>query len=150
MIRSQHHCYVCVILRRMFIPPLCETAQDLAVLIRCPVAAGMAYDTHEVLMDECRYIADSMSPLSNISSKGQLYRSLIQARLDALQFNEDAYIWLKGYASLEPAHSMIALKFIKSLASILDEEGQNQDEDLLKCELLANEEITVLADPMDV
>jgi len=150
LIRSRHSCFVCVILRRMFIPPLCDLAQDIAVLIRCPASPNMSFETHEVLLDECRYIADSIAPLSTISSKSQLYTPLMQARLDALQFNEDAYCWLQGYADLEPAHSNLALRFIKSLAAILEDEGQNQDEELLKCPLLRSEEITVSADPFDL
>jgi len=148
LIRSKDSCFVCILLRRMFIPPLCDLAQDIAVLIRCPASSGMNYDTHEVLMDECRYIADSIAPMCEVSATNQLHQKLIQARLDALQFNEDGYLWLKGHVGLEPIHTNLALKFIKSLAQILDDEAQNFDEDLLKHPLLDNENVEIFENPM--
>jgi len=149
LIRSETCCFAVVLLRRNFIPPVCDLSQDCCVLLRCPASHNMLYDTHEVIMDECRYIADSLSPLCDISSPSQLYRTIIQARLDALQYNEDAYTWLKGYVGLDPAHLSLGVTFVKSLAVILDTEGQNFDEDLLKCEILdAVEEVVV--NPMAV
>lgn len=146
LIRSETSDFVCVMLRRMFIPPLCDMSQDVSVLIRCPASKGMNYDTHEVLMDECRFIADSIAPLTDIRRSEQLYTGMIQARLDALQFNEDAYNWMKGYAGLEPVHINVALKFVKSIAQLLVEEAQTYDEDFVNQEEFDG--IMVLGDPM--
>jgi hypothetical protein len=124
VIRAESVCVVCIILRRSFIPPLCDTSQDIAVLMRCAASRGMNYDTHEVLLDECRLIADSLTPMGDVSEVGQLYTTMMRARLDALQYNEDAYQWIKGYCDLEPVHSFDAKKFLKGIMVILDQEGQ--------------------------
>merc|ERR1719229_465955 len=45
-IRSKDNAFACVMFRREYIPPLCDLAQDIAVLLRCPVQ-GMSHNTCE-------------------------------------------------------------------------------------------------------
>jgi len=133
LIRSEHFAFVCILLRRMYIPPLCDLAQDLAVLLRCP-AKGMTHHTCEVLLEECRLVADSLAPMTEVKEPLHIYREIIQARLDALHFNEDAYCWLEGYMGLVPCHRTSALKFVKSIVKILVDEVVLPDNKLVHIE----------------
>lgn len=46
-VRSKEYVFACVLFRRQYIPPLCSTCQDIAVVVRCP-AQGMTKDSCEV------------------------------------------------------------------------------------------------------
>jgi len=127
-IRSREYALACILLRREYIPPLCDTTQDIAIMLRCP-ADGINHQTCEALLDECRFIADTVSP---VSSTQDVYRDIIQARLDALQLNEEAYTWMEGHLGLVPCHKdPAALKFVKSIANIYQEDQRLPDEGLL-------------------
>jgi len=141
-IRSKEFAFACVLFRRMYIPPLCDTAQDLAVILRCPVH-NMTQDTCEVILDECRFIADSLASTSDAKP----YRDIIQARLDTLQFNEEAYRWIEGQLNLTPVHRRpAAIKFVSSLIKILIGDGQFWDESLQEAEIF--KDIPFLHDPL--
>jgi hypothetical protein len=88
-------------------------------------------------MDECRFIADSIAPQIDVEQTSQTYTGLIQARLDALQYNEDTYAYLHGYCGLYPVHIEDGKKFLKACIKILDEEAQlTMDPELIRCEEL--------------
>eukprot|EP00928_Gymnodinium_smaydae_P031779 TRINITY_DN23216_c0_g1_i1.p1 TRINITY_DN23216_c0_g1~~TRINITY_DN23216_c0_g1_i1.p1 ORF type:complete len:871 (-),score=151.94 TRINITY_DN23216_c0_g1_i1:88-2700(-) len=142
-VRSKEFVFVCIMFRREYIPPLCDTVQDIAVLLRCP-AQNMRHDACEVLLDECRFVADSLASTAEAKTP---YRELIQARLDTLQFNEEAYRWLEGNLKLTPVHRKpAALKFVKSIVHILITDGQIWDELLIDDEIF--HDIPVLHNPL--
>ncbi|CAE8592052.1 unnamed protein product, partial [Polarella glacialis] len=144
-IRSKEFAFACVIFRRLYIPPLCTTSQDLAVVMRCP-ASELDQDACEVLLDECRFVADSMS--STCMSKN-IYPIMLQARLDALQFTENGYRHTEGQLSLAPQiKQRAAVKFVKSIVQLLDEAGALQDETLINAEVFAG--IPIMNDPIMV
>eukprot|EP00811_Abedinium_folium_P017076 NODE_259_length_3271_cov_12.554389.p1 GENE.NODE_259_length_3271_cov_12.554389~~NODE_259_length_3271_cov_12.554389.p1 ORF type:complete len:877 (-),score=245.33 NODE_259_length_3271_cov_12.554389:243-2873(-) len=148
-IRSKHFAFACIILRREYIPPLCDMAQDIAVLLRCGAQKQLNHTTCEVLLDEARFVADSLASTSDVTAPNHVYRLIIQARLDALQFNEDAFRFLEGQLGLVPVHKKpAAMKFVKSIAYLLKEENQLKDIGLL--DLPEFEGISVLKDPMTV
>lgn len=124
-VRSKDYIFICIILRREYIPPLCDLVQDLALVLRCP-AENMKFDHCEILLDELRYVADTISPTAECR---QPYREIIQARLDTLQCSGDAYLWLEGNLGLTPVHrKSSALKFLKSIIQIMiSEVGMNDD-----------------------
>jgi len=114
-IRSKDYAFVCVIFRRSYMPPLCSTTQDIAVVLRCP-AQSMRNDATEVLLDECRFVADSIA--SEHDTK-MVYRHVLQARLDTLHFNEEGYRFCEGQLGMVPVHRRAAIKFVKSIVKIL-------------------------------
>lgn len=145
LIRAKEAVFACVLFRREYIPPLCETVQDLAVLLRCP-AQGINQDACEVLLDECHFIADSLAPIAEAKLA---YNDIIQARLDTLQCTDEAYRWLEGNLQLTPTHKRPAgVKFVKSIVKLLDREGQLLDETILEAEVF--KDIPVLNDPLHV
>jgi len=123
-VRSKEHVFVCILLRREYIPPLCDIVQDIAILLRCPNASQIRQDGCEVLLDECRFVADSLASTSEVGRDSACYRDIIEARLDTLQFNEEGYRWLEGNMKLVPVHRKpAAIKFVKSIVKILDNEA---------------------------
>lgn len=142
-IRAKEYVFACVLLRREYIPPMCDTAQDVIVLLRCP-AQVLNHDTCEVLIDECRFIADSVAPSAHIR---HLCAECIQARLDSLQCTEEAYRWFQGRLRLTPVHrSPAAIKFLKSIIKALESEGQLADDTLLDEDLFKG--VPALHDPL--
>jgi len=142
-VRGQEYAFACVIFRREYIPPLCDTVQDIAVLLRCP-AANLTHDICEVCMDECHFVADTLASTAD----GQTYDNMIQARLDTLQCTEEAYRWLKGVHNLQPVHSRAATKFVKSIVKILVADGQLWDETIVEADVFRD--VDVLSDPLKV
>lgn len=142
-VRSKEFAFACVLLRREYIPPLCDITQDVAVLLRCP-AQSMNQDMCEVLLDECRFVADTLAP----NAEGRtVYKEIIQAKLDTLQFNEEGYRWVEGRLKLTPIHKRpAAVKFVKSIVHILVSDGW--DENLDDVELFRD--VPVLHNPLDV
>lgn len=128
-VRSRDHIFVCVLLRRENIPPLCDVVQDVVVLLRAP-GHRIKNDACEVLLDECRFVADSLATTSEGKAP---YREIIQARLDTLQFNEDAYLWLEGNLKMMPVHRKpAAIKFVRSIVYVLVSEGLIFDDQVLE------------------
>lgn len=155
-IRSKDYEFACVIFRRKYIPPLCDITQDVAILLRCP-SGKKQNDLCQVLMDECRFVADSLAPtsISNAEAKN-VYREIIQARLDTLQFNEDGYRWCEGYLKLTPVHKKnSAIKFVKSIIYIaqendmlVGEESESARHGILELPIFAH--VPILKEPLEI
>lgn len=153
-IRSREYEFACVLFRRKYIPPLCDISQDVAVLLRCP-AGKRKNDLCQVLLDECRFVADSLAPnsVSNADPKN-VYREIVQARLDTLQFNEDGYRWCEGYLKLSPVHKKnSAIKFVKSIImQILENDLWPAEEDtrtgIMNLPIFAH--VPRLRDPLEI
>ncbi|CAK0851652.1 unnamed protein product [Prorocentrum cordatum] len=68
LVRSKRHLLACVVLRRKFIPPLCDTMQDVVVTLRCPVdaldVAAVTQSMCDVVREECCFVADSIAPVA--------------------------------------------------------------------------------------
>ncbi|CAK0851283.1 unnamed protein product, partial [Prorocentrum cordatum] len=81
IVRSEEFCFACVLFRREYIPPICDTAQHIAVMLRCPAkdAEGrkMTQDMVEVIRDECCFVADTLAPVSDVK---HIYKDIVQAR----------------------------------------------------------------------
>jgi len=143
---------VMISLRRKYVPPLADSVQDIFLTLSCPkhVLDERAVTDDEMLM-EARLAADSFSPLVNRYAEPQRlyhdYLEMIQAKLDALLFGEDAMPWLKASLGLEPEPKLLAWakSFVKSILKILNEESVLQSPSLLKA---LGEETATEKDPM--
>mmetsp|Transcript_35335 Transcript_35335/g.77250 ORF Transcript_35335/g.77250 Transcript_35335/m.77250 type:complete len:871 (-) Transcript_35335:51-2663(-) len=144
-VRSKDFAFACILFRREYIPPLCDTVQDVSVLLRCPASGTRrSHDLNEVLLDECRFVADSLA--STAESK-VMYREFVQARLDTLQLNEDAYRWMEGNLNLTPVHKKpAAIKFVKAVVNIMIQDGLAIDEGVMDEEIFRD--IPILNNPM--
>jgi hypothetical protein len=140
LVKTKKYILFCILIRRQYLPPLLGDAQDIAIMLKCPTAYGKrtggdeeAEDDESVLYQknldpppdselalECEMIADSVAPL--LMSDVSIYRPIVQAKLDALRFDEDSYHWLGNYIKLIPSHFTTALTFVKSILKLLVEE----------------------------
>ena len=130
-VRSKEYAFACVLFRRQYIPPLCSTCQDIAVVVRCP-AQGMTKDSCDVILDECECIADS---LSSVYENVGIYKRPVQARLDTLHFTEDGYRWAEGQLGMVPVHRRVAVRFVKSIVKILVNESALWDASIEHAEI---------------
>mmetsp|Transcript_12311 Transcript_12311/g.28837 ORF Transcript_12311/g.28837 Transcript_12311/m.28837 type:complete len:882 (-) Transcript_12311:53-2698(-) len=127
---------VIVLLRRQYVPPLMDTAQDIAITFKCP--ASLVDNTQEgkikdeMLLHQCRLAADTFGPLCNNQS---LYQQVIQAKLDALQFDEEAYGWIQQRLMMKPMGvtevDKYALIFFKGILKMLSDENVLSTPDIL-------------------
>mmetsp|Transcript_38985 Transcript_38985/g.84860 ORF Transcript_38985/g.84860 Transcript_38985/m.84860 type:complete len:881 (+) Transcript_38985:160-2802(+) len=136
-------------LRRQFVPPMMDAAQDITVTVTCSLHlfSDGILNEQEVLQEACM-AADSAAPLAgNCTVYQTLYRDMIQAKLDALLYSEEALTWLQSSLSLRPAPEQEARVFLKSVLKIL------QEENALTSPTLLNEigdAIPIELDPMNV
>jgi len=144
-IRGKDHIYGCILSRREFIPPLCDITQDITVLLRCP-ATELNFASCEVLLAECRAIADSLSPSGHCRD---VDTRIIQARLDSLQCTNEGFFWFHGRLRLTPVHRHpAAVKFVKSVVKLLHDLGVQEATAPLDDPIFAG--IPVLHDPLVV
>lgn len=141
------------LLRRQYLPPLLDTAQDISLRLvrKLPESTSLSSrstnpsarsslqakvlrivpEDHS-LHDEVCHIADTFAPLVNDCTVYQsLYREIIQAKLDSLHYNEDAMKWLSATVGLDPVHKSVARKFIKAIVVLLQEESAFSKGDLV-------------------
>jgi len=145
LIRSEEVIFAVILFRREYIPPLCDMTQDITLILRCPTTHSINHEACEVLLDEAQFIADSIVSTSECREP---YYEVVQARLDTLQCNEDTYRWMDGTLQLVPRHKKNAIRFVKSIISILKSEGQIWDDKLLEDEVFTG--ISELSNPLEV
>mmetsp|Transcript_62084 Transcript_62084/g.134745 ORF Transcript_62084/g.134745 Transcript_62084/m.134745 type:complete len:900 (+) Transcript_62084:67-2766(+) len=118
IIRTRSCTLICLLLRRQYIPPVCNCAQDLAVILRCPSdeSGPKNFDASHRL---ARLVADSLSPDCNVS----IYRDIVQVKLDALRYDEEAVDWIGSHLKLTPAWRKQAKIFVRSIIKIYVEDG---------------------------
>jgi len=118
---------VVVMLRRQYLPPLVDSVQDFAVILKCPASAmaeGRTKGFQEDLIHEAHIMADSLSPRAQSAG---LYPDVIQAKLDALLYDEEAYGWIRSRLKLRPDGEarleQYACVFVKGILKILRDEN---------------------------
>jgi len=122
-----------ILLRRQYVPPLCDTAQDIVIQVKSPryvVDEGKV--TEGELERTARLTADSFSTSTGVMTQPQLvYRDFIQAKLDALLYSEEALSWLASCLHLKPAAEAEARMFVKSCLKVMAEESQLSSPELV-------------------
>eukprot|EP00746_Dinoflagellata_sp_MGD_P086397 gnl/MRDRNA2_/MRDRNA2_34193_c0_seq1.p1 gnl/MRDRNA2_/MRDRNA2_34193_c0~~gnl/MRDRNA2_/MRDRNA2_34193_c0_seq1.p1 ORF type:complete len:402 (+),score=71.28 gnl/MRDRNA2_/MRDRNA2_34193_c0_seq1:170-1375(+) len=120
--KTPEYALVVVLLRRQYAPPLMDSAQDFAVMMKCPMDLLKSGEmTDDKLLLEAHMAGDSFSTQQQSFN---VYREMIQAKLDALLFDEDAYNWIRSRIKLQPCQELQAKMFVKSVLKILVDEGQ--------------------------
>lgn len=111
--------FVCamIILRRSYIPPLCDISQDIVISVRVNHDEMRALQMRPPqILTEARRIAAFVSPIdqSNI-----LFKDLIKARMDSLAYPPDFYNAMKYRIKLEPIHVISARRYMVSLLTVI-------------------------------
>lgn len=125
LLRAKDVTTMMILMRRQYLPPLLDTAQDFVIILKCPTDEIDKQWTSEArLMHEAHIIADSFGP--EVQNPG-LYPEMIQAKLDALLYDEEAYGWIKSRLKLEPAGegnlSVYAWVFLRGVLKILRDDN---------------------------
>ncbi|KAF4728084.1 hypothetical protein FOZ63_018621, partial [Perkinsus olseni] len=131
----------CVLLRRKYTPPLMDNRQDIIVTVHCPMKImGKGRFTDEELLTECHIIADSITSMIEVPqcknfTRGvnvfgrvvRQYCDMLQAKVDALMFNSEAYKWLNSRLDVRPSFAVHAKRIVAAVISLLHREGLLQD-----------------------
>lgn len=144
ILRTETVTLVCMLLRRSYVPPVCNGAQDIAVIMRCPsTEESRQKDPREVdkRIREARLIADT---LCSDNPSFPVYHDIVQAKLDALLFDDDAVQWISSYLKLKPKWRTEAKVFVRKLIQMyVDDATGGVDGDVLTSRA---EDVVVSAD----
>eukprot|EP00440_Ansanella_granifera_P034541 gb/GFBE01037470.1/.p1 GENE.gb/GFBE01037470.1/~~gb/GFBE01037470.1/.p1 ORF type:complete len:878 (+),score=225.29 gb/GFBE01037470.1/:1-2634(+) len=142
IIRTKSATLLCMLMRRQFIPPVCHSGQDIAVLFRIPEEVWRESET-KLLLGAYR-VADSLCiDAPNVS----IYRDMVQAKLDALRFDEEGLEWVASRLKLKTRWETEAKRFVRTLWKLLCEDKiDGYDPDLLGKK---PQEVLVDAEPDD-
>lgn len=125
IIRTQDATFICILLRRQYIPPLCDCAQDLALTVRCPMEEWRKSELQVTL--QAQVLADSLIPIASCT----VYPQLVQAKLDALRFDEDGTEWISNHLRIASVWRGKAKEFVRTIINAFVE-SKIVEKDLLK------------------
>mmetsp|Transcript_128701 Transcript_128701/g.223189 ORF Transcript_128701/g.223189 Transcript_128701/m.223189 type:complete len:874 (+) Transcript_128701:153-2774(+) len=149
-LKSEYYALVTILLRRQYVPPMLDAAQDMAVSMRCPTLLlneGKISDRE--LLAEARLVADSMAPLGkNCTAQPTLCRDVIQEKLDALLFSEEGMRWVENMLGLRPKWEVNARSFIRSILKILQDMNALNKPDLINDIDAGSDQLSISHDPM--
>ncbi|CAE7524099.1 unnamed protein product [Symbiodinium pilosum] len=97
-VRDKEDSWAIIVLRRQYVAPMMDTVQDFVLALKCPSKSVTAEALQGRLLDEVAIIADSFSP----SPHPNLNADIVQAKLDALLYDSEAYTWLHDRFKLQP------------------------------------------------
>lgn len=97
-VRDQEDSWAILVLRRQYVPPLMDVVQDFILAMKCPSKSVSAQMVQEKLLNEVAFIADSFSPAPHPN----LNADIVQAKLDALHYDSEAYAWIHDRFKLQP------------------------------------------------
>mmetsp|Transcript_92890 Transcript_92890/g.165171 ORF Transcript_92890/g.165171 Transcript_92890/m.165171 type:complete len:873 (+) Transcript_92890:159-2777(+) len=128
IVRTKAATVLCIVLRRQYIPPVCHSAQDIAVLLRCPEEEWRNSEV-QLLMTAYRTADTLCSDAMNVS----VYRDMVQAKLDALRFDEEGIEWIASHLKLKSCWEREAKRFVRTLWKLLcdDKAGKHFTSDIL-------------------
>lgn len=115
-IKTQQFVLVCILLRRQFIPPVANSSQDIAVMLRIPseIVEEKKW-TDDFIAAKCQLVADSLSADATGYS---IYRDVVQSKLDTLSFDEEGYSWIAAHLKLTTMQRIHAKRFLRSILEI--------------------------------
>lgn len=150
---SEQHVQVTILLRRECVPPVMDAAQDIVISMKSPHAGRSAEDIEKELLTDVHRAAESLALIQlNGDAKQSLYTSMIQAKLNALLFNEEAMAWMDKLPEKHfraPALENKARMFLKSLLKILREEHALSSPTLVEA-VGSDHEVPFVLNPMNV
>eukprot|EP00927_Polykrikos_kofoidii_P035703 TRINITY_DN30247_c0_g1_i1.p1 TRINITY_DN30247_c0_g1~~TRINITY_DN30247_c0_g1_i1.p1 ORF type:complete len:877 (+),score=133.71 TRINITY_DN30247_c0_g1_i1:271-2901(+) len=99
VVRTKEATLICFLLRREYVPPMCCSIQDIAVIVRQPAnhpGGSAAFPDTMRMAELCANSVCSDMPFVGI------YHDFIQAKLDGLYFDEEGYDWMSSRLKLRP------------------------------------------------
>lgn len=98
IIRTKELALICILLRRQYVPPVCCTAQDIVVMMRVPAEEAATQNALQRRTLMTRVAADTLCVDSG--SAHAVYHEIVQAKLDALRFDEEGLEWVSAHLKL--------------------------------------------------
>lgn len=136
IIRTPKAAIICLLSRRQYIPPVCNSAQDVGIIMRVP-AGGENKDVpnFKQMLLEAHLISDSLCPEATSMPP---YRDVVQAKVDALRYDEESFAWIKSHLKLDTRWRKHAKAWVKAILTIyvndlghgLGEDKGDDEEDL--------------------
>lgn len=123
IIRTKTAALICILLRRQYIPPVCNCLQDLAIMVRCPADEKGAVADFDRMLREAYLMADTMCSLG---ASTQPYRDIIIAKLDALRFDDEGIEWIASHIKLKTKWRRMAKKFLRAILTLYIDDGNPQ------------------------
>jgi len=120
-IRTREATLLCLLLRRQYVPPVCDSAQDIALMIRCPAEEWRRSELQVRL--EAYLCMDSFGPAA---SSNEVYHDIVQAKLDALRFDEAGLEWIGSHLKLQSMLRTEAKKFLRCIIKLFLVPGQEE------------------------
>lgn len=118
IIRTKSATLLCILLRRQYVPPICHSAQDIALLLRCPEEEWRKSELQ--LMLGAYQMADTLcTDAPNVA----IYRDMVQAKLDSLRFDEDGMEWIGSHLKLKTRWQTEAKRWVRTLWNLLCQEA---------------------------
>eukprot|EP00923_Selenidium_pygospionis_P043428 GHVN01074957.1.p1 GENE.GHVN01074957.1~~GHVN01074957.1.p1 ORF type:complete len:607 (+),score=64.66 GHVN01074957.1:209-2029(+) len=134
VLRNPVEALSCMILRRMYLPPLMDSCQDFIIIFRIRTE-DMKFNrvSENDLLRESELAADSFTP---ICQNHVWYKELVQAKLDALPYDEATYHWFSTRMKLQPRVLAGAKAVLRSVLNKLHSVSILADTDLFYLEAL--------------
>mmetsp|Transcript_41194 Transcript_41194/g.93127 ORF Transcript_41194/g.93127 Transcript_41194/m.93127 type:complete len:845 (-) Transcript_41194:32-2566(-) len=135
-VRSENWLTHSIILRRSHMPPLLDAAQDIVMMLQVSTAALEAGFDETHIEEVVTMAANSLSPVgAGEVARGEsftIYTPMVQAKLDALLFDEEGYRWLSDKFGMMPTHFEKAKVFVKAILKMLESENALKHPELLQ------------------
>lgn len=124
-LKSESIASVTIILRRRCIPPTMDCAQDITLIASCPLSKmNMGLVSDMDLVQVAHLAADSLSPtVHDCTAYPTVFHNCVQARLDALLYDDESLQWIEQVMSMSPMHEQEARRFLKAVLKVLSDEN---------------------------
>lgn len=99
MIRTRETTLILILLRRQYLPPVCNGSQDIALIFKIPDALVRDNKKFNTKVREARLIADS---ICTVCSSFQVYRPIVMSKLDSLLYEPEDLAWVRANIKLAP------------------------------------------------
>lgn len=117
IIRTRTETIICHLVRRQYIPPMCDVAQDISLVFRCSSEYWQKNEIPMIL--QAQVIADSLSP----TSVPDIHRGLVHNKLSALRFDEEGTEWILNYQRISSGWRGQAVTWVRELVQIFQKAG---------------------------
>ncbi|GFE52710.1 ARM repeats containing protein, putative [Babesia ovis] len=115
LIRTDLSLVAFFIFRRLYMPPMFDTCQDISVRFSVPLSS-VEGDGIQMLYNEITTTANS---LTAIDQYNMWYKDLIQVRLDNLRFDHPMYAFLMRQGGIVPSYHKLIKGFALSVIRLL-------------------------------
>lgn len=120
VLRTRTETIICMLLRRQYIPPICNCAQDIAIIYSLPTDKCPFATCFKDMFSQARLTAQTCR---SIDSNFLVYKFFVQAKLNALRFDDDGIDWCAAHLKLYPTLRDTAKMFLRRIMKMFVDDG---------------------------